>query len=306
MSEIVSWRAFKFLVKHSLRNGPRFTRWYLTCHSEGIMSWRNPFASREPGKVPVHFLTGRDQYKMCIWSIASFVKATQRNWSFHIHDDGTLRGGEEAPLRAMGLSARLHYRKRANDTVDKALVSYPLCSEHRRRLPVAIKLYDFVLLTPGARYIMIDTDVLFFDAPTEILRWVDSGSESFFFNEDVIEANLVSQDAALNLFGISLWPRVNVGLCCIPRAAMSLTDSEGFLRKSGMLTMPDIWTIEQTLYALHASKFNAGGLLPRGYELSISGARRPDGVCRHYVGAVRDRFYTEGIPEIARRLGRLC
>jgi hypothetical protein len=52
---------------------------------------------------------------------------------------------------------------------------------------------------------------------------------------------------------------------------------------------------EQTLYALCASAFNRGGPLPPQYEITWNVFRRPDSICRHYVGPAKfDHLYFEG------------
>ncbi|MEI8285057.1 MAG: hypothetical protein WCG52_08700 [bacterium] len=251
----------------------------------------------------MHILAGKDHFAMCLWTIVSFIEATQRNWSFHIHDDGSFRGDEHESLVDMNLPLTIHYRRNIEEIIRSKLQMFPLCQQMRDRFSFALKVFDVCLLNPTDRYIMIDCDILFFKKPNEILDWVDSNLMSFYVSKDIAEANLVSCEDAQTLFGIKLWPCVNAGLCFIPCAAMSLADSENFLDKSGLLQMGKVWTIEQTLFSLHASLANSGGYLPATYELSLARDRQPDSISRHYVGAVRDRFYTEGIREIAGRIG---
>ena len=45
-----------------------------------------------------------------------------------------------------------------------------------------------------------------------------------------------------------------------------------------------------------------GGLLPPDYEVSLEKKARPDAVARHYVGAVRQLFYGDGIARVKRQL----
>ena len=51
---------------------------------------------------------------------------------------------------------------------------------------------------------------------------------------------------------------------------------------------------------LCAAKFGKGGLLSKQYEVSLGKNAAEDAVCRHYVGAGRDRFYAEGIKRLPR------
>ena len=63
-----------------------------------------------------------------------------------------------------------------------------------------------------------------------------------------------------------------------------------------------IWRVEQTLFALCASRGGKGGLLPKNYEVSLRRRASPDAIARHYVGAVRDRFYGEGLKRLHEEL----
>jgi hypothetical protein len=63
-----------------------------------------------------------------------------------------------------------------------------------------------------------------------------------------------------------------------------------------------IWLVEQTLFAICASAVGRGGLLPAEYEVSKARFASPGVVARHYVGAVRNRFYGEGIPRVKKEL----
>jgi hypothetical protein len=144
----------------------------------------------------------------------------------------------------------------------------------------------------------LDTDVLFFSKPVDMLEWVDGKSGGSWFNEDVAEASLVSPEEALAKWNVRLIRRVNSGVCLVEAGTVDLDFCEQVLRESGLLGGL-LWRVEQTLFALCASRAGRGGLLPSTYEVSLGSRRAPEAICRHYVGAVRDRFYAEGVRELA-------
>jgi hypothetical protein len=84
----------------------------------------------------------------------------------------------------------------------------------------------------------------------------------------------------------------------VEAGTVDLDFCEQALRESGLLGGL-LWRVEQTLLALCASRTGRGGLLPSAYEVSLGFRRGPEAICRHYVGAVRDRFYAEGVRELA-------
>jgi hypothetical protein len=141
--------------------------------------------------------------------------------------------------------------------------------------------------------------VLFFGQPTEIMDW-SRGPEPMecWFNEDIIEASLITIIDAYEDLGVNLWPHVNSGLCLIHRPAIDFDFCDHALAVTSILRGKP-WRVEQTLFALCASRFGRGGLLPRKYEVSLSRYAAHDAVARHYVGAVRQRFFGEGLKRLS-------
>ena len=148
---------------------------------------------------------------------------------------------------------------------------------------------------------IFDSDLLFFNHPREILDWASVESDECWFNEDVRESSLISAREAQEELGVKIWPRVNSGLCLLNKTAI---DYDLCDRALALTSIPrgHPWRIEQTLFMLCAAQHGKGGLLPRRYEVSLAKRASEDAVCRHYVGAVRDRFYAEGLKRLRRFL----
>jgi hypothetical protein len=64
----------------------------------------------------------------------------------------------------------------------------------------------------------------------------------------------------------------------------------------------DVSRIEQTLFALCASRHAHGGLLPPTYEISLGRRAKADAISRNYVREVRDLFYAEGLKRLRHEL----
>jgi hypothetical protein len=262
-----------------------------------ILNWSWPFWSETPQSVAVHILTGKQDWLLCAWALASFFHFSEQTWNVVIHDDGTLPSEARTELKRLFRSARIITRDEADATMDKRLTPFPWCHDYRNRHPLALKIFDMAAFCEGGRFIVLDSDVLFFSFPREIMDWVASGGEECWFNEDVDESALISADHAWADLQVPLWPRVNSGLCLIAKAAMDLEFCERALGETSILK-GHIWRVEQTLFALCASRHGKGGLLPKSYEVSLAKEASSDGIARHYVGAVRDRFYAEGLKRL--------
>ena len=275
--------------------------WHDRFVSRRILGWRNPYADEPLEEIPVHVLTGSDDWLLACWMLASWFHFTQRNWRVVIHDDGRLPPEARPAFVKMLPRVRGITAAEADRTVLDALAGHQACREYRLAHPLARKIFDVPILTQASRFIILDSDVLFFRKPEAILRWCAEGAGQCWFNEDVSEAMPISRSEVRNKLGIDIWHRVNSGLCLLDRSAIDLDLCELALRETTLL-QKHIWLVEQTLFAICASARGRGGLLPPEYEVSLDETARPDAVARHYVGKVRQRFYGDGIPRVKKAL----
>lgn len=269
--------------------------------SEKILRWHNPIFREAAEPVPVHLLTGAKDWLLACWMLASWFHYTGRNWSVVLHDDGTLSEEAKSHLLRLFPGARFIASGEAESEIDEALAPFPHCREYRRAHPLARKIFDVPHFAKNERFLILDSDILFFQRPARILHWCASARDECWFNEDAAESSLLPETEARERFGITLWPRVNSGLCLLAKSALDLDLCERALRDTG-ITRGHVWLIEQTLFALCASRHGRGGLLPPEYEVSLEKWARPGVVARHYVGAVRQRFYAEGIARLLPKL----
>jgi len=295
----MSFREFKFCFKHTLRKGPVFLWWYLWARSPAVSGWRNPWSSLPVEKVPLHVMTGSDQFAMTKCMLVSFFEKTRRNWKVVLHDDGTLPEDAVRVLGEMGIQAEYVGRSALLDRARQVLADLPLCRRACEETLLAPKFFGPLIFAGARKMLLIDSDIVFFKEPREILEWVDSDSENMFFCGDLSDTAKALRAPLRDKLGVRLWESVNSGICCLCPGRFEFGDTEKFLRELDLLQTLDPWLIEQTLFAIHASASGKGGLLPSTYELSYSPACAPDCVARHYVGKVRELFYTEAVPALA-------
>ena len=272
--------------RHEYKTLPRIAEW----------SW--PFFNEAPQLIPVHVLTGEKDWRLAAWMLASWFHFSEHAWPVVIHDDGTLPEGAGQLFQELFPSVRIITRREADGAVAPILRSYPFCADYRRLHPLALKIFDVPHFTRSSHFLVFDSDLLFFNYPREILDWVSHRADECWFNEDVQEGALITAAEARSELGIKIWPRVNSGLCLLVKAAMDLDLCDRALAQTSMLS-GHVWRIEQTLLMLCAAQYNKGGLLPRTYEVSLGKHAAENAVSRHYVGAVRDRFYAEGVKRLS-------
>lgn len=295
----MSFREFKFCLKHTLRKGPVFLWWYLWARSPAVSGWRNPWRNLPVEKVPLHVMTGSDQFAMTKCMLVSFFEKTRRNWRVVLHDDGTLPEDAVRVLAAMEIQSAYISRSDLLKRARQVLADWPLCRRACEETLLAPKFFGPLIYADAPKVLLIDSDIVFFKEPREILDWADSDSENMFFCGDLSDTSKALRAPLRDKLGVRLWESVNSGICCLCPGRFEFGDTERFLRELDLLQSLDHWLIEQTLFAIHASAHGKGGVLPSTYELTISPSRASTCVARHYVGKVRELFYTEAIPSLA-------
>lgn len=248
--------------------------------------------------ISVHMLVSSKTWKMGIMAAYSFEFFTGKRWQFVIHEDGSMDQITQQRIRDGFPGCRVIRRSDANRVVTERLLNYPTCLRNRSQHNLFLKVFDSPAFAPNDRFVILDSDLLFYRRPAEILRWVESGGAECWFNQDLKEGYSSPGAQIEKKLNLPLWDRVNSGLCLLHKAAFSLDLSERFLteceadaRKPGLL--------EQTLFAVNASSFNRGGMLSAQYEISERQFRRPDAVCRHYLSTNKwTMLYLEGPPSL--------
>lgn len=133
-----------------------------------------PPADSSPA-LELHLLTGHhfwEQTAFCLWS---FAAASGRALAPVIYDDGSLLADEPAALRRLFPDTRFVSRDEAVASLDLHLPAarFPVLRERWLRYPNIRK-----LISPhvGARgwKLVIDSDLLFFRAPTVLTDWLDA------------------------------------------------------------------------------------------------------------------------------------
>jgi hypothetical protein len=259
-------------------------------------------------RVSVHMLVSSETWDAGILAAISFEKFTCRRWPLFIHEDGSVTENQRRVIERTLPGVRFVPRLQAEKAAEAYLKDHPKSLSNRRRHNLFLKFFDFPAYAPYDRFVVLDSDVIFFKRPDEILDWVDARKEECWFNEDTKEKYCIPRRRIEEALGIRIWQRVNTGVCLVPKSAISLDLGERLLAAfETSAHHPQFF--EQTLYALMASAFNKGGMLPRTYNISWGYLRDRGSICRHYVGAFKhDLLYIEGAPSLLALLAisRFC
>ena len=257
-----------------------------------------PIAHTTDRTCEIHVLTYEKDWLNLIWALKTFYHYSDRRYALCIHDDGTLTADHRATLQHHFPDARIIDRPSADTKVLAELQIYPRCLEFRKTNHLSPKVFDFASYLESDRMLLLDSDILFFAEPTELLRRIEDPEYSLnTVNGDVSSAYTVDPQVVKDKLSFEMIDRFNSGMGLIHQRSIRLDWIEEFLK------LPDIlghfWRIEQTLYALFSSRFGAE-LLPPAYDVHLDGGIN-DSPSRHYVGKIRHLMYDEGIRQLVRQ-----
>jgi len=285
------WLKIRQKYQHGLR-----TAFYRDHIRQKILTSR-PVTGTTQTNCEIHVLTSTTDWLNLIWVLKSFYHFSGRLYSLCIHDDGTLRQEHCDRLKYHFPDSIIIDRKIAEEKMVALLKPYPCCLEFRKTNHLSPKVFDFVAYLESDRMLLLDSDVLFFQEPTELLRRIESPTYSYnSVNRDIASAYTVDSAVVREQMGFTIQPRFNSGLGLIHKQSMNLDWIEQFLSLPGIIG--HFWRIEQTLFALCSSKFGVE-LLPGEYDVHL-GKGIKGSPCRHYVGAIRHFMYSEGIRNLVK------
>jgi hypothetical protein len=284
-------RTLKGKFQHGLR-----TAYYRDIVCQRILQTR-PVVRTDNPWCEVHVMTSKVDWLLMMWALKTFYAQSRRHFLLCIHDDGTVPPEAADELREHFPKARFIDGRTADNDVGLTLKNYPLCNEFRETNHLAPKVFDFAHFAQSDRIMIMDSDVLFFSEPTELLRRIeDKDYKLNTVNRDLANAYTVDPALVESHLGFELIERFNSGLGLIHRASIRLDWIEEFLKLPGIIG--HFWRIEQTMFALCSSKFGCE-LLPPEYDVRMG---RCDEALpsRHYIGLVRHLMYDDGIRKLVR------
>jgi hypothetical protein len=253
--------------------------------------------AREEQSTSVHMLVSSQTWHAGLLAVMSLEFFTKRRWRVVIHEDGTVPEAARLEIERRLPGVRFVTRQEADEKARVVFANHPKSLAHRAQFNLFLKFADTLSFADRERFLVLDSDVIFFKTPTEILEWVDTNSKACLYNEDTKEKFCIPREQIELAFNQKLLPRFNSGLVLMQTSAMDPVLAEKFFETfEATAHAPKFF--EQTLYALMASTNPGGGApLPSAYNISWGYLRAPGSICRHYVGDFKhDLLYIEGAP----------
>jgi|SRR6185437_8204147 len=214
-------------------------------------------------------------YSFCFWN---------RNIQVHYHEDGTLSENEFEILKKKFPGITIFIRSEQSQKVGDYLLAkgLPHCAQLRGHFLFAIRSFDMIIEKKTPYLLQIDSDVLFFSKPAEILAIVKKGDLNGCYNRDVLSMYSFDDPTIAKYIPAPLIHNFNAGVFLhnFDESFFGFVDAilEQERQAGGS------WHLEQTLFAMYASLKGNFSELPKTYALGKE-ARTigKEVISKHYV-----------------------
>lgn len=274
------WRLTQWMSRHYLGALRRY-------FDRKVLATSPYTTGKEIPDFEVHVLVGHNHVGMCLWSVKSFLHFCGKKYTVVLHDDGSLFQKDIVTLQTHLPNVVIIRRAEADRIMREMLEKFPNAVRYRfgsaRRSAstatsldphiFSLKLLDFNLLSKAPKILALDTDVLFFKKPTEIIEWVDN------------------TDQRRCLYCLELWVPIrnernaivrfekknespsgfNSGLMCLHRSAFEISILDQWLGTHLALVEKE-YTFEQHAYNFLVQRTTDHGALPTSYTFNFNNA----------------------------------
>lgn len=293
------YRRPKDELRRLCRWGPRA---YLRCGA-----WQQQMAraaSRLPAPAPrglqagqpleVWYLTGRRfwyQTAFCAWSLAHH---SGRDLVLHLVDDGTLQPHQEQQLRRLFPAGHTHWNGAMAMQLETRLPRerFPLLRQRWNDYINIRKLTDIHLGSSGSK-LVLDSDMLFFARPDELLAWWDQPQGPCLM-VDCEESYGYSRKLMEELAGAPIPPLLNVGICGLKSESIDWEEIEYWCRTL-VEREGTSYYLEQALVAMLVARATPV-VMPRSRYITLPTRQQTlagEGVMQHYVADSKPWYFGE-------------
>ena len=285
-------------VRRVMRHGPGYP-WQRYFAPAGILKGVR-LQTDEAADVTVCSLTSRNDWLMCLWALVSFYRFSGLHLPLLIYSDGSLNSYHTERIKSVFPNARIVDPSTADAAVADVLAEFPNCRQFRLAQPCARRIIDLPILCKSKSILMLDSDVLFFRRPDELMKYLNGArSGDFVFERDPQDSYFDSRENILKSFHVEVAPRVNCGIMVADIANFDYSQIEKWLENDAF-PKKHHWA-EQGLWAMYAGEARTK-FLSEPYDVSLSAEIDPNALMKHYIKPIRDFIYTSGIPHLSRCL----
>ncbi len=256
-----------------------------------------PMVCDMEGRFEIHTLACEQDLLIALWSLKTFYHFCEIRPRLVIYDDGSLSKAAISIFSEHFLNCQIIRRNRFHQDMEDFLKAHRMSLEYSKieSFYCALKLFGPMYYTKSECVLYLDSDVLFFQKPSEMLKFIENGTP--FYMSDYQDAYSHPVEFLNNLLKIDLEHKINAGLFHVAKRefADNMDLVESYFEKVPKLKIKGgVNRHEQTLTAILLSKTNAVRL---SSDYQISKAPVTDKTISHHfvTDGSRPYFYVAGL-----------
>ncbi len=262
-----------------------------------------PVQAGGPGLFGLHIISCEEDFDMSLWALKTFYHYSRTTPKLVVHDDGSLSAESKDIYRRHFTGCEIVERAQADPDIIGQLKHFPECQLMRRnpRFYCSLKLFDSFHFCESEYILHLDTDMLFFQHPEEMIRYMESGKP--FFMSDYQNAYSYDLKFLRDKFCPTMNEHANAGLFYmrVKDHFEHMRFIEEYFRECQRLNHNgDPNRHEQTLNMMIVSRLHGARLSP-DYQISNRKVR-PQTAMHHYVNdGSRKLMFLDGMKLLHRQ-----
>jgi len=251
-------------------------------------------------------LLGQNRIFEALWSLLSLSHFSRAGLKPIIYDDGSLTSANVAMLARKFPNVRVIGRAEADSVVERHFAERGLkrCDRYRKSFILARKVFDPKLFSQTDSYVVLDSDVLFFSDPSDLLNEENESAEwlspSRYSVDNGYRYSLPADELSL-MIGMPPVEALNSGVMRLNKGDLDFRRMEEYLAHPGLWRAdgrPDYYS-EMTLFALELSRARALPL-PLSYRIAPEIPFHGEVVAGHYCGGITSAhiYYSRALPQL--------
>ena len=271
-----------------------------------LVAQLSPIKPAQKTTIEIHMLCGKRDLNMGIlasWSLMRFL-----NGEAHliVHSDGSLDDEDLTLWRDKVAHISLISRKEAEKRAAETLAGNEKLLDWRESNWASAQLVDAHLFGSQDRVLLMDSDVLVFRPPIQVIEALTSKPKALYWCRDLLDAYSAPKEHLEALLEQKIPSRLCAGFMVSPRLTVedfsTLNATMTELEKTASISLNHFWSC-QTYFAILALRYPHSQAFASKYDNTKS-QTQPNQIMRHFVGVprIRFRYFTEGCEIIRRQL----
>jgi len=250
-----------------------------------------PVVSHTNG-LPIYFLTGKNYLYQTLYCIQSLIKSSAAQFKFILVDDGSFNAALMERVAKQLPGAQVITVEQISENLQNMLpeARYPYLHKKRAVYPHIKKLTD-VHTIPGDDWkLVLDSDMLFWHEPKEIITWLYAPQQPLHMI-DCTEAYGYSQQLMDQLTGAPVKPLLNVGAIGLKSEAIDWNKLENWVKALEEQEGTSYY-LEQALSAMMIADTDAAVLKAGDYIVNPGPdqIKNKTGILHHYVDLSKEGY----------------